>query len=75
MKADKLYDEMGKRTNFWKFFRKSSTNYEDMETAMKNYKNYEKELLTRLELAQENEERTAGNKREAEDLKKNVPTA
>lgn len=71
MKADKLYDEMGKRTNFWK----SSTNYEDMETAMKNYKNYEKELLTRLELAQENEERTAGNKRETEDLKKNVPTA
>ena len=52
-KADKLYDEMGKRTNFWKFFWKSSKNYDDMEAAMKNYKNYQKELLTRLELAQD----------------------
>ena len=52
-KADKLYNEMDKRTNFWKFFWKSSKKYEDMETAMKNYKNYQKELLTRLELAQD----------------------
>ena len=52
-KADTLYSEMGKRTNFWKFFWKSSANYEDMEKAMKDYTDYKNKLLERLKLAQD----------------------
>ena len=44
---------MDKRTNFWKFFWKSSKNYEAVERAMKEYKDYQRKLNERLELAEE----------------------
>ena len=52
-KADKLYKEMDKRTNPWKLFWKSSPAYEKMQKAMKDYTTYKKQLLDRLELAQD----------------------
>ena len=51
--AEKLNKEMGKRTNFWKFFWKSSPAYEKMEKATQDYFKYQRKLKERLELAKD----------------------
>ena len=51
--AEKLNKEMGKRTNFWKFFWKTSPAYERMEKATQDYFKYQRKLKERLELAKD----------------------